>query len=451
MNRRSRVTALPPCAEPAPDEATADEKRMLLGGILVSALIPACVGLFVTVPHTVRVLAVAQAAYAAFASLLLSRKRCGMPPHGPTLLGLFALGTTIGASYVVVGDNSMMFWGIYSLLTAAWLVALVAGWRLSRVLDARSLSTAIVLLCIGDLVMLGPRSLLGFDVRNGMGTTGWLGALLVVRCILPSSGFLLGVAPIPLIAVGCGAAMLSGSRTTVILTAVSLCAAIIYLFRARKILRIRLDATVAFGAVLMLPVAVVMSQLSSDIESQMSLVSARVQVTLLNEDEFSLDEGGRGREVEADSALREFERRADVVSWAFGLGHGFSYVTGAPGDVASAHVHITPVAFLVRYGLVGVGVLALMFLSTLRSFLRASLAPPTTTMAIDWAVQMTTVSLWVSSLVSGMLVNPMAWLLIGMSSGLARKAEEGIRAASNGQTRTLPAVPPSSLRRETAW
>lgn len=386
----------------------------LLQGLLLLMAMLGGVALFV------RGGAVAQGVY--YVAVALALRRTGahrsLPMAGLVLIQL--MGTSLGALHVAAGGNSLIYWSSYSLLGASWVAALAAGSLTAASLPTQALVQMVLLSCAGEVALLIPRVLVtGVGVRSPWGSSVWLGAVLVL--------YATGQIPrkwrpwsVIVLVLGLAGTLLSGMRSSLLLGLSSIAMAIFYLIRIRRAVvadwkRLALAGFVAFAVV-----SVTLPWLLDAVEAQVGLATNRLNATLLNEGGVVLDEDRAGREAEAEWALDEFRRRDDSLAVLVGFGHGFTFHNWSR-DERLAHVHVTPVAFFTRYGLIGVAFLISLMLLTAKGAAAAFLERPSEESHMRLALRGTMLLLWSGSLIAGVMVPASSWWLLGASLGAVRE------------------------------
>lgn len=417
--------------------------RLIVGGFVAVQVLLTTLTLVGGVAGFVRGGAVVAALYFAFVYVLLPRPPGRWPWELAAVATIIGLGTLVGALWVGEGQNSTRFWLAYSLIGAGWLAGLQAGWRSARHLDDRALATLLVTACLGDALLVVPRVFtFGMDQRSPLGASVWIGSTVM----LLASGTLTRrwkwLAGFALTATLLGT-LASGMRSSLLLGIGSLIPAFLYLLRARRIhgraARRLIAAGLAVGAASLAALPWAMDS----IERKLDLASRRMQATVFSEEGFQLDEDN-GRDTEARWALQEFERRGSKVAPLVGYGHGFIYYN-AFQDERLSHVHITPVAFYVRYGAIGLVVLAALMLGSARRALAAFRAARRggDAQLLGWCVEMTLALLWLGSLIAGTFVALGSWWVLGLAVGMrarGRLAQQPVprRLAVRGPRLAVP-------------
>ncbi|MBI2933103.1 MAG: hypothetical protein HYY16_15775 [Planctomycetes bacterium] len=349
-------------------------------------------------------------------SSLAARSLCYMAAHG----------AAIGLVYCAAGVNSWSHWAEYCLLSVGWTIAVHAGFNLGALASNRLLAVMIATLALGDLLLFIPRiAVVGLDYRSPWGGSLWVGSLLV--WYLCYSRQILGVVMalvLSLLLIGGGAA--SGMRFSVLNTGFAVVAALVYVVLHRLALPQAIPrATAMLGVVAVILVFMPIS-VTDVLSGMMDVATNRLGATLLNPEGPSFDEDGRGRELEAELAIQEFVDRGSNVSYFTGFGHGFVFDNARLER--KAHIHITPVAFYVRYGILGVLILAIVWLLTMVNFVRSALRTSTDENVMDFCLQLTAAQIITGSLVAGSFVFPLAWFIVGVGLGSAHRS----RRASTG-------------------
>ena len=360
---------------------------------------------------------------AAVAALVLLRKRPPRSPYHLPLIAVVLMGTIVGAVYCSDGGNAVGKWLNYSGLGISWVVALYAGRAMGGTLGWSSLVRVFLLAALGDVLMLIPRlTVINID-RAPYGTTYLLFGLVILS-VLPVAGRVIAVAAVAGALLGLAGGALSGMRVSLTFSVVSVLLAGAYALRLRRRRLTNLAPRLIAAGMLVVPLAAAGASMLPTIETQVSFVQARLEATVFNQEGFTLDENVMGsRQDELERSYSEFEHRNDVGAWIWGFGHGFVYDNGIE---TTAHVHVTPVAFFLRYGIIGVVIYLFMFVFSLGSVASAWRREPSNWNAIYLSFQVAASLYWLNSLVGGVLVFPQAWLLIGAADALRTRPPEAV-------------------------
>jgi hypothetical protein len=325
----------------------------------------------------------------------------------PVLLAAvpFAQAAIIGLIRVLTGATDPVVYGEYLLLGVGGIVGLIAGQACGRKAHGNRSFYWSVVLAVGasETFLLIPRILdTGLAVRSSLGTVSVLAALLLGAVSAESTK--MRAASALLGAIGLAAALLSGMRSS---TAVALATLVVV---APSLIRRPKSRASAVVFVLAITLAGIVVTRAQTVKDNLDLVSLRLQRTLLNESARSLDDG-RSRVEEATAALETFDNQAGALGWALGLGFGFTYPMPHDPATLTAHVHITPVAFFVRYGVVGLVSLTLGLMIVGWESAKLSRGPNAFA-----GGPMVVASMYVAALIAGSLVLPQPWFVLGLYS-----------------------------------
>lgn len=356
------------------------------------------------------------------------------PVAGPasklrTMVGLLAIqGSIVGGISSYTGENDWPKWTAYSVLGMSWYFGMRAGEAVGRRFSAAQLTTLILALCWADLALFAPRVYnLGLEVRSPWGSTLWLGFL--VSCAVTQYRGRPGVKIMLAFVTGLVATLVSGMRLTTVTALAAPMLTFLYLrwhhFRvARPVARFALVATL-----LTIVAVATFPDLWRRASEKLQTVGDRLGRSIFSDTEVHLDEGGEGREAEADRALDEFGARKDDLKTVAGCGHGFVYRD--PWGKDSAHVHITPIAFYVRYGLVGVVAFFILLVFVIVAACGSFLSPVSELRVILFGIDLELTLTWVGALFAGLLVLPAPWLCLGLSLGIRSQIRAADRDASS--------------------
>lgn len=403
-------------------QSHARTRRKLTVILLAAALTPGVIALVADMATMVRSVALIQGLIGISVLVAVPRKRNADKRIVIPLALVLSVGTFVGAVYVAEGSNSLSKWAIYSGLGFTWVVAVIAGERVGRAAHPLTLVRVVLLLCALDAVMLIPRFLIvGMEGRTSWGFSPWAAASAVSLATpgLSRRERLFGGAVVVAVLLGTA---LSGMRSAVFLAAASFGAAAIYLARSWHKKWVRRIAIVMVVGAVSVSAAIENLGLSETAERQASLVAARMNATLLREDGIVLDEDAGGREFEAREAMAEFERRGAWHAWAIGYGHGFTFFNSVLGEVV-AHVHISPLAFFVRYGVLGValygGILLLVCWNAIRELLARR---GTAGSALRFMIHVTVVTIVGGGIIAGSMMIPISWFAVGFGAAIAKSS-----------------------------
>lgn len=335
------------------------------------------------------------------------------------LLLLLVQGMFIGIFFLSFGYNKQKSFWEYSILA---LLAFV-GYRVGEILVVGAPPERIFnyLLAIGTsdvLFIIAKMNIWGVDARSSFGTTNLIPVFLFAIFIMKGKILIKLISTLSLI-FGLLGTFMSGMRSSTTITVIQI---IVYLVVISLRKRVEQKLWMWFVLVSFSVVCVLLMyalNFVDKIDDKVEMVVSRMNNSLFRNGEIKLDEGedqGRGRVVEAEIALDEQYDKSGIAGAVLGMGHGFVFVEPENNNL-TAHVHFTIVAYFVRYGIVGV-VIYLYIIGCLITNLIYSLRNKSWYLSIELPVSISAIYLAFLSLVSGTLVYPSAWIIIGITLSL---------------------------------
>jgi hypothetical protein len=226
-------------------------------------------------------------------------------------------------------------------------------------------------------------------------------------------GVLAIVGLISLVALFVSIALLSGQRSLAGATLTLLIYFFVFMgFTRALVSRVVLGVLAVLALVLIVDTLEVDDPLVFAAQKRIAFVERRLNQTLLSETGFKLDENSsRGREAEAKNALSAFFGPSySVLDLLVGRGFGFVFPGIGPRGGMVAHVHITPVGYFVRSGVLGLVFFVYVGWVVAKLAVRSHLSPVGDVTRLLVVICF----VWfVSGLVSGLLNNPTFWFLLG--------------------------------------
>lgn len=314
-----------------------------------------------------------------------------------TTIVFFAI--VVGGVNTIIGINDLENFFLYTLMGISYIFAIFAGRGFSR----NTLSGVLILAFIGfsEILLLIPRIfLVGLDTRTSLSFTFLLPYIFLI--LKPNRlGFLIFtfVSIFYFLSI-----FLSGLRSVLIPGLIIYIISIIYLYRSyglsgftgnkRKFLFVvPLFFLALFG------VGLNLFNVKERVVNATNIVVVRMEQTLLNPDGVRLDPK-EGRWEESEHALDEFKKHATLLNYFIGMGYGFSFIDYSRDGELSAHVHLTPIAFFVRHGILGIFLYLVLFYGVLRVILSQNIS----------IQEKTALTLWfTSSFFYGALILPTFW------------------------------------------
>ena len=259
---------------------------------------------------------------------------------------VFLEGILVGGVNVLFDRNSLYHYCIYSIIYLMGFIGLIVGQSMARQLTKERLLSVLATIGLAESLYLIPRIFgLGIATRSSMGFS-FFAPLLFLRKAVTT------IDTIQFVATGVTLAsvyLLSGLRS-VLITGLIMCAWMFWLRPIRfSVIRTSAIALLAGIAFTSLPTE---SQIRQSVENSVTVVLTRMNQTLFSESGFRLDPA-EGRDEEVSAAYDNFLSLATPLDHIFGRGFGFSYPSYEDGAIM-AHLHITPVAYYFRNGILGI-------------------------------------------------------------------------------------------------
>jgi hypothetical protein len=190
----------------------------------------------------------------------------------------------------------------------------------------------------------------------------------------------------------------------------------LYRFQFRSLLRLLKYVMICL---LFLGVLVVFTpeNIKNSLITNVDNVVYRFETTLFSEEGVQLDSSSSngGRKVEAESAMDEFNENSGL-HIITGYGHGFVYFDRMQEKV-KAHVHITYVAYYIRYGIIGLIFLTVLYFVSLANTIKLFFKPRSLSNAILFGLWLSVLQILFISLIAASLISIIHWVIIGLAFG----------------------------------
>lgn len=331
-------------------------------------------------------------------------------------------GSVFGILNVFLRDNSLQQYLVYTGLYWGEAFALSVGVIFFRGLAtekgadvdvAKEATRWLGLLAVYDFLWLVVRVLVvGLDVRTSYGFSflSPFFALYLSRYVFKSSvmsvAALLFVATIVLFT-----GVLSGLRSV---SAFSVILVLLLLYRAgvERLIGVAIVAIIAISFIGVLRATDLVGdiQFGRQFDRSVEIIINRFNTSLLSDEGVKVDPG-EGRSDEAQMAMDEFFGANHLsVDNIFGRGFGFSFIDNSKDGELTAHVHMTPVAYWVRNGVVGFAFYVFTLMLAVYVFLEALVRRLPSYIFLMRSIFL----VWsAGSLFAGLLLSPVYWLLYG--------------------------------------
>lgn len=318
-----------------------------------------------------------------------------------SILIIIVSSIVLGGINAILGINDFKNYFSYTLMGVGYISAILLGLFLS---DKRDIAVKILfVLGMSELLLVIPRIfVVGFDSRTSMGFTFLIPYLfLFIRFNFFYFLFFIFISFLFL-----GATLFSGLRSVLfsgfVLYFYNIFKLNLYFDKSSKKIS-KNNKKYYFIYPLIILFLVVFSfnilNLRDRIENSTNIVITRMEQTLLNSDGVRLDPK-EGRSEEAEIALVKFREHAYLINYLIGMGYGFSFNDDSKDGEGSAHVHITPVAFFLRHGVLGIVLYFLLIYGMLKIFISKNVSKQ----------EKLSLFLWLSSsLFYGALILPTFW------------------------------------------
>lgn len=319
------------------------------------------------------------------------------------------LGIAIGGVNVFFGTNDLLNFLIYSVIYSSGFFALRLGIFFSQKEKEEVIFQCVINVAIGYILLSIPRIFfIGLGIRTSIGFSFINSIVIYHKKPLFVFVFLFISATI---------FFLSGLRSVLILGIFTL----FFSFYSRGIFS---KANFKFLLILILAGLIGKSLLPNDniiytsIERSYYIFTKRMEQTLFNSDRIKVDPNG-GRVDEAKDALDFFFADATTIDMIVGKGLGFSFQDHGKEQRNTAHTHITPVAYYIRNGIYGLLFYLYLLYKTFSLFLAYLLFRKKQKFMLSLSFSS---FLWVfSSIFAGFLIDPMAWFIIGITTGFYKR------------------------------
>jgi hypothetical protein len=330
------------------------------------------------------------------------------------LLFIFFYGTVIGSCYMILGNNDAYKMIQYSFLSLSSYVGYKTGFIVAQ---KNNLFYFIIIFILVDLLLFYALFLDSDKGRTSIGTSNLFPVLLIVFIDLKSIAskkyrFLI----IGLFLTAVLACLTSGMRSSLGTMAISFGLVFLYRFQFRSLLRLLKYVMICL---LFLGVLVVFTpeNIKNSLITNVDNVVYRFETTLFSEEGVQLDSSSSngGRKVEAESAMDEFNENSGL-HIITGYGHGFVYFDRMQEKV-KAHVHITYVAYYIRYGIIGLIFLTVLYFVSLANTIKLFFKPRSLSNAILFGLWLSVLQILFISLIAASLISIIHWVIIGLAFG----------------------------------
>ncbi|WP_405202187.1 hypothetical protein [Dokdonia sp. LLG6352-1] len=327
------------------------------------------------------------------------------------LFFLFFYGTILGLVYTILGDNSFYKCIQYSFLSFSAYI----GFRSAFVyLSKFSIVHIVIFFIAADVLMFFALRFGGHFGRTSIGTTNLYPALLFLAFNSKIfNKFSIKIGLFILLFFCIIAYLTSGMRSSIGVMIFSSIIIVLYAFKIKNVGKI-LRISVLGGVLLLLMNVFVPSNFFDNVIKQLDNVAYRFQTTLLNDEGFRLDsKKGEGRDLEAQSALAKINKNTGVHQ-ILGYGNGFVYFDQMQSRI-KAHLHLTYVAYYVRYGILGLFVLASLYLLVIFKSIKSFFRKKSFENGLSLALWISAIQICVISSVAASLISILHWIIIGMA------------------------------------
>jgi hypothetical protein len=321
----------------------------------------------------------------------------------------------IGAINSILGRNDFHHYIIYTGLGAMQVIAFYAGMvNESSSTKENNDNVSFIIYGLGMIELtqiLSRFFVIGLDVRTSLGFSFLFPLVMAYIMGRNNLKFKNIVATVYLI-IFSFIILLSGLRSIFVMGIFLIAASLIAMLKSNKNnyknIFYRLCAIVLFFVV------VVYGLNSNAVDRSLNIITTRFSQTLFVDTHIKIDPEG-GRVEEANDALYEFSKGGNLFDLLMGRGFGFSFAETGRGDANTAHIHITPVAYYVRGGIMGATFYFLIILYCIYMIWLCFRAPR------GRLIYFCT-SLWgMSSLFAGLIIGPAFWFIFGYSISMINK------------------------------
>lgn len=330
------------------------------------------------------------------------------------LLFLFFYGTIIGAFYLVFGNNDAYKMIQYSFLALSAYIGFKTGFKIAQ---KNNLFYFIFIFLLVDLLLFYALFFNGNKGRTSIGTSNLFPVLLIIFLNLESilsRKFKFLITFLLLTAVLAG--LISGMRSSLGTIAISCGIVFIYKFQFLKSFKF-LKYSIICTLFISICGFFIPDNIKSSVYVSVESIIYRFEKTLFNQDGIQLDSSSSngGRKLEAESAIQEFNKNTGLHTF-IGYGHGFIYFDQMQEKV-KAHIHITYIAYYVRYGLLGISFLTFFFLSSIFHLAKYFFKPRDLINSIKFGLWLSVLQILIISLIAASLISIVHWVVIGLAFG----------------------------------
>lgn len=342
---------------------------------------------------------------------------------GRFILFLCVYGSAIGLYHVVDHYNDLFKYLQYSFLAFSAYIGFKTG---SIYVSKHNLITIIIFLFLVDTLMFVSLRGAGHIGRTSIGTSNLLPVMLfLLLTIKKIDNYNQKLIIYVSVFVSIIAYLTSGMRSSIGVMTLSIIALIIY----------SLSWKLVSGLLRLIIILVILSFIISifipksfinNIETRVDSVVYRFETTIFNDEGIKLDSNNNeGREEEAQSAIDEFFSNSGFHE-VLGYGHGFIYFDRMQQRV-KAHLHITYVAYYVRYGIVGILFLVTLYSSVLFFMFRSFFKSKTFENGIRFSLWLSVFQICLISLFAASLISTVHWIIIGFAFAYEIKVQKQLK------------------------
>ena len=330
---------------------------------------------------------------------------------------LFVMGSLVGLIFSILGINSYYKWVQYSLLMLLSFLAYNAGIIVS---GKKYLSSFIFLIVLADLLMAIPLILKGHVSRTSIGSSNLYPLLFTFLLNIHwfqnrRDRFKIFLSFFFLVIVY----LFSGMRSGVSAMILSSLLILFYNFHINftsKFFRLLFFVLLFF----IIFIYVLPSSVRNFGMDRINSVMVRLDNTLFSDQGLRLDASEEGgRQLEAQLALNEFQERNEPINYIIGFGHGYTFYNFATQS-SQAHIHMTYVAYFVRYGAVGLVFYFLLFVAVLYNICKLFFLKKNIINRLRFGLWISAFQVMLISIISASLINSINVFIIGAAFGLSK-------------------------------
>ena len=320
-------------------------------------------------------------------------------------LYLFVFGSLIGLLNIITSNNDFNFYVIYSALSFLHLISFIAG-CICACKGTLVLYKILLYYSLFDILMAIPRYIhRGTELRSPLGAS-----LLIVPVIIVilSKQSLFKHWLYYIIPLGIYNVISSGMRSSVVVFFSTLFMSFLYIRNPNIKRFVKLSSIF----VILIIFSLFIPNARNIASKKINEVEGRLERTIFNRNNFQIDEDA-GRVYESKIAVRSFYSSAELVDIIFGAGYGFTY---SEGNDYKTHVHITYLAWFIRFGIVGQIIYVILFLSVIGYYFYFFFESRNSNSIILFSISTFCLSVLIMSLIAGSLIQSMPWFFLGILS-----------------------------------